>query len=256
MPITTYSLYQDLTSYVNTYQGGFFRPQTDFLSAVNNISKDIWREKVAQAEKAQEFVDDLLPFLKGKNMKVIQQQSYYGTFKPPTGYGRFAGARILLNNDKETIPDKNIDQGKCDNVKSDLERTQEYYESLEERLVEKINSQRWTAVCTHRRKAPTFENPKITQVDEGFRVAPRTVSVVVLYYYVEPENAEFKYTISPGNIQTGSGDMMIYDPSSKPLQWAENMRNEFLVRLGERYGLFTRDGFVSQISNQQRALGN
>jgi hypothetical protein len=48
--------------------------------------------------------------------------------------------------------------------------------------------------------------------------------------------------------------MLIYDQkNSQPLEWPFNVRNEFLIELGTRYGVFTRDQFVSQISAQQKA---
>ncbi len=94
---------------------------------------------------------------------------------------------------------------------------------------------------------------KIRQIDNGFEVSPRNVSVVVLDYYVEPKEATFVYTISPGNVQTGSGDQIIYDEkNSVKLEWPATVRNEFLIELGQTYGIFTRNQFVTQVTQQQK----
>jgi hypothetical protein len=87
-----------------------------------------------------------------------------------------------------------------------------------------------------------------------FQIAPRNISVVVLDYYRLPKIATFVYTTTPGNVDTGSGDEIVYNSkASQPLEWDGSLRNEFLVNLGERYGLFTRDQFVSNITQQQKA---
>lgn len=249
--IDSYDLYQSFLTYVNTYCGGFYRPQTDFIRALNDESYKFWVEQTGKAEKSQEVMDNLAPFLLSANRKVSQSQSYYGTFQPPDDYGRFASSKIVIHNNK-TVPDPNVCDGKCDGLEDQEEKTEKYLESLIESTVEKIDNQRWDAVCKHLTKRPTFDNPKVTQIDKGFKVAPRTVGVIVLNYYREPKPATFVYTISPGNTQTGAGDQIIYDKNnSKPLEWPNNLRNEFVCRLGVRYGLFTRDAFVANIANMQ-----
>jgi hypothetical protein len=130
-----------------------------------------------------------------------------------------------------------------------------YYASMCERTVDKVDNQRWGAVCEHLTKMPTFDNPKLTQLNAQFKVAPREVSVIVLDYYVRPTPAVFAYTVAPGNVQTGAGDQLLYNKAlSKPFPWPTTMVNEFLIRLGERYGLFTRDQFMAQTSTQQKMM--
>jgi len=253
--IDLYDLYNSFKSYVNTFQGGWFRPQTDFQQASNDISNELWEKWTRQAEKSQEVLDNIAPFFKSKNILVKPKNTYYGTFTQPPDYGRYATSRIIVHR-STCLPCENVDNGDCSElVKMEQQAiTEKYYESISERTIEKIDSQRWGAVCEHLTKFPTLDNPKLTQIDNGFKVAPRTVSVVVLDYYIRPENAVFDYTIAPGDIQTGAGDQIIYNKNgSKSLQWPTTVVNEFLVRLGERYGMFTRDQFMTQASSQLKA---
>lgn len=260
MPISLGPLYNDFQSYVNTFQGGWFRPQTDFQNACNNISNDLWEKWTRQAEKSQEIIDNLAPFLRSQNRTTVPQAASYAKFDPPKDYGRYASARIIVQGADTCIRCAGLvtdaDQGACSetDVESQEAVTQKYYENICERQVDKIDDQRWGAVCDHLTHKPTLQNPKITQIDGGFKVAPRSVSVVVLDYYIRPTDAVFGYVKAPGNVQTGAGDQIIFDPKSTPLQWPSTVVNEFLIRLGERYGLFTRDQFMAQASTQQKQL--
>jgi hypothetical protein len=251
--IDLFDLYESFQSYSNTFIGGWFRPQTDFTKRCNDISKKLWVKWTREAEKSQEAKDNLFPFLKSKNL-IVSAVGPYGKFKPPDGYGRFASARLIIAGDK-TYPDKNVDQGKCANgeFKTEQELTEEYYDSIEQSDVELIDDQKWGAVNTHLTKKPTLLKPKIRQIDNGFEVAPRQVSVIVLDYYVEPKEATFIYSISLGNVETGAGDQIIYDKNnSQPLEWPATVRNEFLIELGQAYGIFTRDQFMAQVTQQQK----
>lgn len=257
--IDPYELYQSFQSTVNTFQGGWFRPETDFIRACNDLSKKFWVKKTKEAEKSQEAKDDLMPFLKSKNY-IVTNKSIYGTFKPDKDYGRFSAARIIVHTNPEDAkivsfcPDKNIDDGKCCNgdFKTDFELTEEYYNNTTQIDVDLIDDIKWGAVNKHATKKPTIEKPKMRIINGGFEVAPRQVSVVVLDYYREPVEATFLYTNAPGDVQTGAGDQLIYDRNSQPLEWPFNMRDEFLIGLGERYGLFTRDQFVTQVTTMQK----
>jgi hypothetical protein len=251
--IDLFDLYESFQSYVNTFMGGWFRPQTDFTKRVNDISKELWVKWARESEKSQEAKDNMMPFLKSKNM-IAENNGPYRKFSPPKDYGRFSAARIIVY-DGGTYPDKNVDDGKCENgeLKTQEELTDEYYDSITQADVEMVDNKKWASVNEHLTKKPTLAKPKIRQIDAGFEVSPRKVSVVVLDYYVEPKEATFVYTISPGNVQTGAGDQIIYDANaSVKLEWPATVRNEFLIRLGESYGIFTRDQFLTGIANQQK----
>jgi hypothetical protein len=254
--IDLFDLYNSFKSYVNTYQGGFYRPQTDFTSACNDISMKLWVKWTNMAEKSFEIKDNLAPFFVSKNMIVKKEGASYGYFSVPKNYGRFAAARIIVAGNK-TYPAMDVDDGKCDNgdFEDQQETTEAYYDSITENPVDMVDSQRWAAMHKHVNKRPTFEKPKIRQVDKQIQVSPRQVSVIVLDYYVFPKPATFLYTVVPGNVQTGAGDLIQYNQQqSTPLEWPASLRDEFLIQLGERYGLFTRDAFVSQVAAQQKAV--
>lgn len=249
--IDSFELYLSFQSTVNTYQGGFFRPQTDFIRKCNDISKKLWDKWTREAEKSQEAKDNLSPFFKSKNY-IVGNKGIYGTFMADKDYGRFAAARIIVNKDK-FLPNSELAWGesckdKTDQFKSQEEITDEYYDDVKQFDVDMIDDIKWGAVNTHKTKKPTVEKPKMRQINGGFEVAPRKVNVIVLDYYREPKEAEFKYTLSPGDVQTGAGDQIIYDKSSQPLEWPFNVRDEFLIELGVAYGAFTRDQFLTQVN--------
>jgi hypothetical protein len=252
--IDTYSLWLDFQSDVNTSLNGEVRPESDFIRAVNDASINLWNKWTGEAEKSEEVKAKLAPFLKSKNIPVDSKQGYYGIAKKPAGFGRFASARIVVHS-SSTIPAKDVEDGKCDGFKSQEEITDEYYDNIKEFKVQMIDNQRWSAYCEHLTKGPTLEKPGITQINDYFRVAPRKVSVVVIDYYVEPKEATFKYTLTPGNVQTGSGDMIIYDANaSQKLEWPEQVRQEIMEELKSWYIERTKDQIFSVISAQQKQV--
>lgn len=256
MSLDLYSLWQDFQSLVNTFQGGWYRPQSDFQRAANDISIEIWENWTAMAEKSQQIKDYLIPFLVSKNIIVTPANSYYSTISYPKEYGRFATAEIIVAGN-QTIPSQEVDKGKCDNgdFKTQEEKTEEYFNNIKPREIKLIDLQRWESCLTHLTKMPTFDNPKMVQIDGVFRVAPKNVSVVVLSFYTRPKEAVFSYTTLPADPQTGLGDQIIYNKNtSTPLQWSETTKNEFLWRLGVRFGLYTRDQFVASLSEQQKQM--
>lgn len=257
--IDLFDLYQSFLSYVNTFAGGWFRPQTDFEKACNDISNELWDMYTPLAEKDQAAKDKLVYFLTSKNVIVTSGSTFYGTVTPPPDYGRYASARIIVHKGDKCVPCADVDGGKCCNgeFKTQEEITDEYFDNIQEVKVENISNLRWGSVGGHKTKKPTLEKPKITQVDGVFKVAPRKVSVLVLDYYVRPRPAVFAYTVVPGNPQTGAGGQIVYNRNnSLPLQWPTTVVNDFLVRLGARFGLFTKDQFVTQAAQSERQLQN
>lgn len=255
--IDPYALYLDFASLVNTMQGGFFRLQTDFERRANAINMDIWQQYTKIPEKTQEVTDYLSPFTVPKNVQVKKLNTYYGIAPYPSDYARFSSARILVHGKKkgeETVPDMKVDDGKClieDENEKEV-KLNEYYENIKERQVDLVDDSRWAACIDHETKYPTLEYPKIHQFNGGFYVAPRSVSVIVLTYYVQPKYVKINYTLSPGNVQTGAGDEIIYTPTpGQAFLWSPTLVNEFLIRLGEAYGYFTRDQFMATIKSRQ-----
>ena len=250
--IDLFDLYGSFQSVANVFIGGWWKLQNDFTKACNDISNEIWVKWTREAEKSQEARDSLIPFLKSKNIIVKSQNTYYGVAEMPENYGRYATARILVSGDN-SYPAKDVDNGKCDGFKTDEELTEEFYDNMKERQVDIVDTQRWAACLNHETKYPTLLKPKMNEVDKLFRVAPRKISVIVLDYYVRPRDATFIYTTTTPNLDTGAGDQIIYNKKdSLPLEWNNTLRNEFIWRLGERFGAFTKDQFLSTVSTQQK----
>lgn len=257
--ITLFELYNEFKAMVNTSQNGFWRPENDFEKNVNVASDLLFNKKTEIAERDQKIVDDLRPYLISKNIIVEKANSFYGIVPLPTEpkhpeYSKYASARMLLAG-QSCVPCQEVDQGECINgeFKSDTELTEDYYNTVCEVQIEKIDNQRWPSVLQHLTKRPTLLRPKLTQINNQFQVAPRDVSVVVLNYYRKPKYATFKYTLTEPNLQDGSGDVIIYnEEQSQPLEWPSTVKTELLDILKDMYVGFTRDSQYQQINSAQK----
>lgn len=248
--IDPYDLYTDFKAWVNTQQGGFFPPQSVFTKVLNIANFRLWNKWTAQAEKSQEIKDNLFPFLVSKNVTTKNANSYYCIAPQPENYGRFASAKILLNGENKCVDDKRI------GAKTDEELAQDYYDNVTESEVEMIDNQRWASLLKHLTKKPTFENPKITQINNEFKVAPKEVSVIVFNYYTIPKPAVFVYTVPPGNLQTGAGGQIVYNANaSQSLQWPITVKEYLLETMKKVYIQYTRDMVFAKIENPGRAAG-
>lgn len=261
--ITPFQLWRAFKSWVNTQQGGFTPPQSIFMEMANTASLELWKKWTAQAEKSQEIKDYLLPFLVSKNIITTASNSFYATFDFPADYGRFATAKILLTKDNNTVPSQEVDKGKCckgnkQNVKfvpiQQPELTpDDYFNNTIEAAIQIVDNQKWSGMLEHLTKFPTFQKPKMTQLNGKGKVAPRQVSVVVLDYYTEPINAVFGYTPVAGNVLTGSGGAITYNPAtSVNFQWSKQVLPDLLNELKAIYFTYIRDGLGAQISNSQK----
>jgi hypothetical protein len=249
--LSLFTIWQSFQSVYNTSQNSFFRPQTDFQQQVNDISKELFLKWTGMSEKSQEIRDFLFPFLVSKNIIVKPRNSYYGFLEKPSTYSRWASARIWTINEA-TVPCAEVDGGKCKGYKTQAEVTEDYLKNIKEAQVDLIDEQRWAACLEHLTKNPTLAKPKMTQIDGGWRVAPRTVSVIALDWYKEPANGTFNYTVTPGNPQTGAGDFIQYDANNNtPLEWPETVINYFVWNLGVRYGCFISDDSKIKFSKMQ-----
>lgn len=243
---------------MNTSQNGFWRPENDFITNVNVVSNQLWNNKIDISERDERVIDDLRYFLVSKNIISKIQKSFYGIIDLPKNplYGRYASARLFAAGN-QCVPCQDVDEGKCDNgeFKTEDELAENYYDTICEISIEKIDNQRWPSVLKHLTKKPTLQNPKLTQINGQLQVAPRQVSVVNLNYYRKPKDATFVYTLSEPNLQNGSGDVIIYNKeASQPLEWPETCKNELLEMLKEMYLLYTRDSQGTQINSAQKQL--
>lgn len=245
-PIDLFQLYQLTAATVNTQQGGHLRPERNFLSWVNEISKEIFNEKIKDWEKSQTIDDDLaISFLRSVNVTITKNSGRgFDVLAYPEDYSNFSSARMLvLDSSGETCPEPNNDCMDCTTGKitpyvdpddAELEILNQN-SNYTERNLDKIDNQRWGTALTHRLKAPTFKKPAITQFDGGFKVAPANLGIIVLDYFKRPIDAVFAYTVD-------SNDQIIYNKlNSVQLQWTDMMIPEFVSRLKKRYASFVGD---------------
>lgn len=257
--IDIFDLYNKFCADNNTFQGGFVRPERDFVNLVNTTQFDIWNDWTASAEKTQEINDGLAPFLISLNILVKPSTGNYGIAAYPKDknkeYGRYSVARVLSHKEECLCEDgKDIyDGGECkpETEEEKKARNEKYKDGITEVLCTKVESSKWASLLEHKTKCPTFENPAVTQFNEGLKVAPRKVSVIVLDYYKKPTPAKFAYTLAPGNPQTGAGDYIVYDKNnSVQLEWSETMIPYFIKRLSDAYAKYTRDPQLAQMNKQ------
>lgn len=259
MAIDMFDLWGKFCSDNNVFQGGMFRPERDFEKDVNSISLDAFVEFTKQDEKTQQIDDYLAPFANTVNIIVTPQSGNWGLAKYPDApkyapYGAWKAARSLQHKG-ECLCEEGSDiykDGECIKNETELQKLQRidrYKAGIFEATITKVESSHWGACLEHETKCPTFENPKLTQYKAGYKVAPRTVSVIVLDYYEKPKAAKFAYTIAPGNVQTGAGDYLIYDQgNSVPLEWPESMVPYFLDKLQKKYAKFTLNSTLFQMN--------
>lgn len=261
--IGVFTLWQRFCADNNVFQGGMFRPERDFEASINSISQEAFATFTAQDEKNQQIDDWLAPFANTVNIIVTSTSGNWGLAAYPTEtvngkkvsiYGAWKAARSLQHKDQCLCEEGHsiYKEGACVDKETDiqkLQRAERYKDGIVERPITKVESSHWGACLEHLTKCPTFENPKLTQFKDGFKVAPRQVSVIVLDYYKIPKKAKFAYTIATGNPQTGAGDYLIYDATnSVDLEWPESMIPYFLEKLQMIYAKFTRDPLLFQMS--------
>lgn len=256
--IDLYDLYMSLRNNVNTQQGGFIRPQANFQNWVNEVSMELFREKVKEWETTQRISDELAPFLKTVNAVLVTQPGRnYDVLAYPEDYGYFSSARILANVDIKcgcAVDGKEFVDGNDGTCKA---YEDEDYKEIAERnkgaglcelSVTKVPNQMWGAACDNSFKKPTVTSVIITQWDGGFKVAPRNLGIIILDYLKVPRKAVFGYTLGPD-------DNIVYNAgTSTQLEWGESVKGEFLARLQKRYGMFVREEFVYAASESERRI--
>lgn len=255
--IDLFDLWISLRGNVNTQQGGFIRPQGNFQRWINEISFELFREKIAQFQVTQMITDELAPFLKTVNVVLTPQPGKnYDLAVFPVDYAYYASSRILVDANSHCgcmIEGAEVmgKDGKCKPYQD-----HEYKEIAEknagadlcELSISLIPNQMWGAACNNSFKKPSYDAPIITQFASGFKVAPRNLGVIVLDYFKLPREAVFGYTLS-------TDDNIIYNAStSTQLEWPDSVKGEFLARLQKRYGMFVREEFIYQASEQERQI--
>lgn len=244
--IDLFQLWEEFCGEYNTHQNGHVRPNRTFVNWVNVISGEIFEDKFKNGwQKSQKVTDDIgLPFLKSMPIQVIPGASNYDIIPYPPDYGHYSSCRYFHHGDAKAVA---IDCTNCQDKDSENFYYENNDETLQEVSFQLVRNNQWDSVIKHFRKKPTLSNPKLTQFNGGFKIAPKGIGTVVLDYLVKPKPATFAYTLGPE-------DQIIYDENnSKPLEWSSLMKPEFLVRLGMKYGKFTKQADIYQASDKEKS---
>lgn len=249
--ITLFTLYEKFCGAYNTQQGGHIRPNRNFVDWVNDISLGMFEEFVAVADKNQMIQDYLSPFLRSVNVIITPKPgSMHDEIKMPKDYEHYGSARVFYNGTKGCLdgdkPCINSDGETCESPFVDIDDQQVKNDGTDEYAIGKVDNQRWGSICGHKTLKPSISKPKITQYDGGLKIAPKNLGVIVLDYYRKPKPGTFLYTITnPGAID----EYIQFDTNSAPVEWSEVLINEFLNRMGKKYGKYVRDQFVYETSS-------
>lgn len=252
MTLDVFDIWQKLMSLCNVQQGGQIRPQTDFQNWYNAVNTMLFHAKCSKFQLGQQVTDELSPFLTTKAVLVTA-----GYVVLPADYAYLADVRIIRQKDENVC--NSLQQlpiidgtGKSRKfVDPDYAKMVQAYAgmNLVEKTVNVIDNQQWGDCLNHARKGPTWNNPKATQNEGGFKIAPVGIQAVVLDYFHTPRNAIFAYTV-------GSGDIVQYNSAgSTQLEWTSVIENEFLAELQKKYAAAVGDmGLYQQADNDKKML--
>lgn len=264
-----YDLFIAFKSEANVNQGAYVSP-LKFQALCNTISQELIQEKFAKWQESQKLTDDMVHLLKTVNLTIPQLAGKpYDMVTMPADFAHFSSARVVYNTEKMkgcvTTEYGCVDGGtgcpcettECtaDNkyIDSDMVALQamERDEHLVEGMVTIVDNQRWASKLTHRTKMPTWKAPAITEAAGGWKIAPKNLGVMLLDYFLVPENAVFAYTINPAT------DEITYDvANSKPVPWPITMKAEFVARLIKKYGVAIGDRNLEMAGERDRVITN
>lgn len=260
--INNYNTWQALLQLVNVQQNGQIPPSV-FNTWYNEVSKWLFK-KLAEEYQLNQVMSDLLsPYLVPVNVLITDQPGEnWGLAAYPSDYQYFQSASILRQRDEEQCCLKMKDQGvpypiidgdgkakKFEDEDFAQLKVKFAGENVEERTLQLIDTQRWTNCLNHTRKKPTWKDPKMTQFNRGFKVSPKGLTSIVLYYLKTPKESVFNYTIS-------AQDILIYDSStSVQLEWSDQVLPIFLAELQKKYAAYIGDEKMYQMGeNDKKSL--
>lgn len=235
--ITMCQLYNDFKGQANTWQQGHFRPLS-FEYAVHESVLEIFNELRKQWEANQIVTDALRPYFQRVQVP-IKELVQGGVVKYPDNYVSFSGLRYL-NKRKNgggagilcsdlSILDKDKTCRKIrEEDKVDMALTAD---QLYEHDITKVDSQRWGSVMEHGFIYPSVQNPYCTQDNEGFRVLPKGIGVVVLYYLASPVRAKFIYS-------KGANHSFLCTDASGQILFGDEVLPELMGRVKTKYASF------------------
>lgn len=238
--INNYQTWLAIQQLVNTQQNGQIPPSV-FNTWYNEVSLGLFKKFAEEYQLNQTMSDLLSPFIKPVNVLVsnITGQNW-GLAVYPGDYEYFLNAAILRQEEEDTcfcnkdfpIIDGNRKSQKFTDPDFAQMKINFAGANVEERTLTLIDTQRWSSCLNHYTKKPTWKDPKMTQFNGGFKVSPKGITSIVLYYLSTPIQSVFNYTISPQ-------DILIYTPgTSIQLQWSVQVLPLFLVELQKKYAAY------------------
>lgn len=257
--INNYQTWLALLQLVNVQQNGQIPPSV-FNTWYNEVSDWLFRKLAEEMQLNQVMSDLLSPYLVPVNVLVADRPGEnWGLAAYPANYQYFQSAAILrqreeekclLKVDENGVPYPVIDNdGKAKKFEDpDFAQMKVNFAgaNVEERPLQLIDTQRWSNCLIHARKNPTWKNPKMTQINQGFKVAPKGLTSIVLYYLKTPQKSIFTYTIS-------AQDILIYDAvNSQQLEWSDQVLPIFLPELQKKYGAYIGDDKMYQMGENDK----
>lgn len=247
--INNYSTWINLCQLVNVQQNGQIPPSV-FNGWYNEVNKQVFKDLAELFQTNQVMSDLLMPFRKVKLIQLVPQRGQNWTLlSVPADYEYFVGASTLTQEQEdECFKDSNLPKIDGDG------QAQRYVDpdyaqmvvnfagaNINEGQLQLIDANRWQSCYNHKTKGPTLKDPKMTQFDQGFKVAPKGAVSCLLYYLSTPTDSVLTYTIS-------DQDIAIYTPgTSIQLQWSDQVLPWFLALLVIKYGGYINDaGIVKQ----------
>lgn len=252
--INNYQTWLALLQLVNVQQNGQIPPSV-FNTWYNEVSDWLFK-KLAEDFQLNQVMSDLLsPYLVPVNVIVADQTGQnWGLAAYPADYQYFANAAILRQREeehcfmREELPIIDGDGKAKKFTDPDIAQMKIQFAgaNVEESPVQLIDTGRWNNCLAHRKKKPTWKEPKITQYNAGFKVSPKGINALLLTYLKTPRKSVFNYTIS-------AQDILIYDAlTSVQLEWSDQVLPIFLPELQKKYAAYVGDDKLYQMGENDK----
>lgn len=254
MPINISYFRKQILDSSNKWKSGTI-PPARLDNFLQQASIELFNEKYLNAVQNRKLDDDLAPFLKSFNVPVtVPEGLNYGLALRPSIYIYFWSMRAFFTEDKpqgiKSCSCPTADNSMCvaDSSAEVEEIPLDQLPIVKEVEVTNIDAGRWSSMLNHRFKYPTLDNPKCTQYDAGFKIAPRNLNVVTWDMYRLPATAIFGYTLLP------SGYFQYNPATSVDIEWGMQVLDELIDRTMIIFaGGYLADPIMSQYAQSQKA---
>jgi hypothetical protein len=262
--IHLFQLYERFIARVNTHQGGHASPHRKFMSWVKDINIELFQEYYKAYEKSKDISDKITPFYQSFNV-VIEgvPGQMYDLVRRPDGYSRIGSIRVYRRGQQacgisgNTTIDCNCNEAHCPSL-IDADEAAQFEQAQDDQIQEvevvRVDSARWSALAKRQTKGASFDAPKCTLFDEGFKIAPKRLGVVVVDFFRLPVEPVFNYKII--NQGTEIEQIQFVEAGSVHLEWDATLMPEFLARLETMYGTFIRNSGLVRQGEADKAASN